>query len=90
MWRPGQEGLTGEYVERYFADVPATARIRSGWLLSDAARVFYPRLAVTPGTLVLAEAALADKALDPSLRRAVGDETDDLARALRVREAFCG
>jgi aminopeptidase N len=88
MWRPGQGRLTDEYVERYFAEAPATARIRSGWLLFDAARVFYPRLSVNPRTLGLAEAALADPALDPSLRRAVGDETDDLARAVRVREAF--
>ncbi len=88
MWRKGQEPLTGAYVDRYFAELPGTTRVRSGWLLADAARDFFPRLAVHPGTVARAEALLSDGDLDLSLRRALVDSADDLGRALRARERY--
>ena len=35
MWRVGQEDLTAPYVARYFDELPATAGVRSGWMLAD-------------------------------------------------------
>lgn len=90
MWRRGQEPVTDGYVERYFAELPRTAEVRAGWLLADAARDFFPTLAVDADTVARAEALLAVPELDPGLRRAVADCTDDLRRALRSRERFPG
>ena len=42
MWRGGQEELTEPYVDRYFADLPATVRVRSGWVLADTTEFFFP------------------------------------------------
>ncbi len=43
LWRGGQEDVTAPYVERYFADLPATVDVRSGWVLADATEYFFPR-----------------------------------------------
>ena len=88
LWRRGQEELTAPYVDRYFAELPGIATVHSGWVLADAAREFFPRLAVDPATLTGAERVLADDGLDLSLRRAVVDCADELRRAVRSREAF--
>jgi aminopeptidase N len=88
LWRRGQESVTAPYVDRYFAEVAATARIRHGWVLADAARGFFPVLAVAHGTVAKAERVVDDPELDPSLRRALVDCTDDLRRAVRVRATF--
>ena len=88
MWQRGQEHLTGPYVDRYFADLPRTVEVRAGWMLADAARDFFPRLAVDRQTVRRAEDLAADDSLDHSLRRAVVDSADDLARAVRARETF--
>lgn len=88
MWRTGQEPLTTDYLERYFHELPATAGVRSGWVLADAARDFFPRLAVDRHALELSAELLADEALDLSLRRAVADSTDELERCVRARERF--
>jgi aminopeptidase N len=88
MWRSGQEHLTAPYVDRYFAELPGTVKVRSGWLLADAARDFFPRLSVDAATVAKVQALLAEEGLDPSLRRALVDSADDLTRALRVRERF--
>ena len=42
FWRGGQQALTAAYVERYFADLPDTVKVRSGWVLADAAEHFFP------------------------------------------------
>jgi aminopeptidase N len=88
LWRRGQESVTASYVDRYFAEVGATAKIRHGWVLAEAARGFFPVLAVEEGTVAKAERVLDDPALDASLRRALVDCTDDLRRAVRVRATF--
>jgi len=88
MWHVGQEQLTAPYVARYFEEVAGTVDLRSGWLLADAARCFFPRLAIQQSTVDRAERVLADETLDRSLHRALVDETDNLSRDLRVRETF--
>ncbi|MFZ5846637.1 MAG: ERAP1-like C-terminal domain-containing protein, partial [Actinomycetota bacterium] len=88
MWQLGQESLTDGYVERYFQELPGTAGVRSGWVLADAARDFFPRLAVHRATLDRARVLLADEGLDLSLRRAVADSTDELERCVHARERF--
>ena len=88
LWQREQRELTAPYVDRYFEDLPATAEVRSGWVLADAARDFFPRLAVQQPTLDRARRLLATNDLDPGMRRAVVDSADDLERALRCREAY--
>ena len=88
LWQRGQERLTDAYVERYFAELPGTAAIRSGWVLADAARDFFPRLSVTAATVARAHTLLDDETLDAGLRRALVDCTDDLERGLTVRRTY--
>ena len=90
LWQRGQEDLTRAYVARYFEELPATADLRTGWVLADACRDFFPRLATDRGTLQRAHALLESQTLEASLRRAVVDCADDLERAVRVRERFPG
>ena len=88
MWRSGQERLLAEYVDRYFADLPGTVGVRSGWVLADAAEWFFPVTARTPETLARAEALIADESLDPSIRRRLVDEADQVSRMLAVQRAY--
>ncbi len=90
LWRRGQEELTAPYIDRYFAEVAGTAAVRSGWVLADAAREFFPRLSLEPATVAAAEQVLDDDDLDLSLRRALVDSTDELRRGLRARETYLG
>ena len=88
FWHRGQEHVTAPYVGRYFAEVGATAKVRSGYVLAEAAQVFFPRRSLARSTLEAAQSALADASLDHSLRRAIEDETDDLTLGLLARETF--
>ncbi len=88
MWRSGQETLTDEYVDRYFADLPATVGVRSGWVLADAALFFFPRTSVHQSTLDQARILIDDESLVAPVRRQLVDQADLLARELAVREAF--
>jgi len=88
MWRGGQEALTAPYVDRYFADLPDTVRVRSGWMLADAAQYFFPVTSLDEEALGRAQALVADPSLDLSLRRRLADEADQLERLLAVRRAF--
>ena len=88
MWRGGQEALTAPYVERYFAELPGTVQVRSGWVLADAAEAFFPTTSLTEETLARAHALAADAGVDPAIRRRLVDCADDLARKLAVRRAF--
>ena len=88
FWQPEQSELTEPYVARYFREVPATASIRSGWLAQSAALLSFPVFAVEPSTLALAERTLAGKDLSAGVRRSIVDCTDDLRRALAVRQRF--
>jgi len=88
FWRGGQEELTAGYVDRYFAELPGTVAVRSGWVLAEAAEHFFPRTSMTGETLARAEALIADGDLDLSLRRRLVDEADTLRRKLAVLEAY--
>ncbi|MFU8851869.1 aminopeptidase N [Micromonospora sp. SL1-18] len=87
FWQPEQAELTAGYVERYFADMPAAARLRTPWTANRVAWLAFPRYAVTQRTRELAAALLARDDLAPGLRREVTDRDDDLRRALVGRAA---
>ncbi|CAN5684835.1 aminopeptidase N [soil metagenome] len=88
LWRGGQEAVTAPYVERYFADLPKTAEVRSGWVLALSSESFFPRSSVTPQTLDRCRALLDSGVLEPAVARRVVDQQDALERALAVRAAF--
>lgn len=88
MWRAGQDDVTAPYVERYFAELPGTAEVRSGWVLALAAEQFFPTSSVTPETLALAERLRDSDDLPGPLRRRVADAVDDLARRLMILERY--
>jgi aminopeptidase N len=86
FWHPEQERLTAQYVSRYFAETPAMAARRPPGTARAAARFAFPRYAVSAGTVAAAESMLAREDVNPTLRRAVVDGTDELRRALAARE----
>jgi aminopeptidase N len=88
MWRHGQEHLTGPYVARYFADLPGTVAVRSGWVLADAAADFFPTRADESDVIARATELLGDVSLEPSLRRRLVDATDDARVRLAIRETY--
>ena len=88
LWRGGQDAVTAPYVDRYFADLPDTVRVRSGWMLADAAQYFFPVTSLEEETLDKAQALVADGSLDLSLRRRLADEAAGLERLLAVRRAY--
>ncbi|MEU8263589.1 aminopeptidase N [Micromonospora sp. NPDC048999] len=87
FWQPEQAELTAGYVERYFADMPAAARLRTPWVADRVAALAFPRYAVTQRTRDLAAELLARDDLTAGLRRRVVDLDDDLRRALVARTA---
>ncbi|MER7335605.1 MULTISPECIES: aminopeptidase N [unclassified Micromonospora] len=87
FWQPEQAELTAPYVERYFADMPAAAKLRTPWVADDVTVRAFPRYAVAQPTRELAAALLARDDLTPGLRRWVTDLDDDLRRALVARTA---
>ena len=87
LWR-GDPALTRPYVERYVADLPATADVRSGWVLAVAAEAFFPAGHVDTETVARVQTLLPDGVLEPAVRRRVVDQLDALERRLAVRAAF--
>lgn len=87
FWQPEQADLVHAYVERYWPDAVALAERRGPAIAEAAGRWAFPACAVTPETLALGESCLRDADLIPALRRKLADQLDDLARALRVRQA---
>ncbi|MEW2330437.1 aminopeptidase N [Micromonospora chersina] len=87
FWQPEQAELTAGYVERYFADMPAAARLRTPWTADRVATLAFPRYAVAQPTREMAAALLPRDDLTPGLRRRVVDLDDDLRRALVARTA---
>ncbi|MBQ1027896.1 aminopeptidase N [Micromonospora sp. C95] len=87
FWQPEQVELTSGYVDSYFADMPAAARLRTPWVADEVAKLAFPRHAVSQPTREAAAALLARDDLTPGLRRVVTDADDDLRRALVARTA---
>jgi aminopeptidase N len=88
FWQPAQATLTAPYVERYFAEIAATASLRSGWVVGRLAGLAYPSTAVSSATLQRTSQLLERADLAVAIRRAVTDQGDDLRRALTSRETF--
>ncbi|MEV6196429.1 aminopeptidase N [Streptomyces sp. NPDC051920] len=87
FWQPEQADLVREYVERYWPDAVAVAERRGPAMAEATGRWAFPAVAVAPETLALGESCLRDADPIPALRRKLADQLDDLARALRVRQA---
>ncbi|MFF9020775.1 aminopeptidase N [Streptomyces eurythermus] len=87
FWQPEQAELVRPYVPRFYADVAAVAARRGPAIATAAGRWCFPAHAVDTENLRLGEECLRADDLTPALRRALADRLDDLARALRVREA---
>ncbi|MGW7208028.1 aminopeptidase N [Streptomyces sp. NPDC054837] len=87
FWQPEQAELLQEYVPRYFEDAVALAARRGPAIADAAGRYAFPAHAVDADTLSHGERCLRNADPIPSLRRKLADQLDDLARALRVREA---
>ncbi|MGY0231545.1 aminopeptidase N [Longispora urticae] len=87
FWQPEQRELTNPYVERFFTELPAAAKLRGDQVLDILIRHLYPRYATEPATLALAEDLLTREDIPAPLRRKVVDLTDDLRRAVAARDA---
>ncbi|WCN00793.1 aminopeptidase N [Streptomyces sp. M92] len=87
FWQPEQADLVHDYVPRYYAEAVAVAARRGPAIADAAGRWAFPAHAIDPDTLRLGRECLADADPTPALRRKLTDQLDDLARALRVREA---
>jgi aminopeptidase N len=87
FWQPEQAELLQEYVPRYFEDAVALAARRGPAIADAAGRYAFPAHAVDADTLHHGERCLRNADPIPALRRKLADQLDDLARALRVREA---
>ncbi|MET8820105.1 aminopeptidase N [Streptomyces rochei] len=87
FWQPEQADLVHDYVPRYYAEAVAVAARRGPAIADAAGRWAFPAHAVDTDTLRLGRQCLDDAEPIPALRRKLTDQLDDLARALRVREA---
>ncbi|GAB2757132.1 aminopeptidase N [Nocardioides salsibiostraticola] len=88
LWQDGQESLTDQYVARYIQELPATAEVRSGWVLALTAESFFPRTAATAEAVAALETLLEPDVLVPAVARRVADQLDDLRRRCLVRATF--
>ncbi|MFD6326449.1 aminopeptidase N [Streptomyces sp. NPDC058442] len=87
FWQPEQADLVRPYVARYYKDAVALAARRGPAIAEAAGHWAFPAHAVDPETLRLGEKCLRKADPTPALRRKLVDQLDDLARALRVRQA---
>ncbi|MFJ8190276.1 aminopeptidase N [Streptomyces sp. NPDC096094] len=87
FWQPEQADLVRDYVPRYYAEAVAVAARRGPAIADAAGRWAFPVHAVDADNLRLGRECLSDAEPIPALRRKLADQLDDLARALRVREA---
>ena len=88
MWRGGHDAVTDEYVERYFTELPGTAKVHSGWVLGTSTDAFFPATADRPEILDRARRVMELPDLDRTIHRQLADSADDLRRRLAIREAF--
>ncbi|MEU4295016.1 aminopeptidase N [Kribbella sp. NPDC026596] len=90
FWHPSQVELTAPYVDRYFAEIAGTEKLRSGWVVASSAKLAFPRYAVEQRVVDRAADLVVDESVAAGIRRSVGDGVDDLKRALAVRSAYAG
>jgi aminopeptidase N len=86
FWQPRPADLTASYVDQYIAEVPAMAARRTAQVAERLARLAFPAYSVDPGTLAAMTRMRDDESLVPALRRALIDETDELARSVAARD----
>ncbi|WP_280698020.1 aminopeptidase N [Kitasatospora sp. GP82] len=84
FWQSGSERLQQEYIQRYFAELPAAGR-RGDMVARVLGGALFPAGRSEPQTVQVAERCLAGEELTPGLRRVLADQVDDLRRAVRVR-----
>ena len=87
LWQPEQAELLGDRPQRYFAAVVETAERRGPAVGRLLGREAFPAHDATAATLRAAEQCLAGTELTVALRRALGDQVDDLRRAVAARAA---
>ncbi|NEB75113.1 aminopeptidase N [Streptomyces sp. SID14478] len=87
FWQPEQTDLLRRYVPRYFTDARTLADRRGPAIAEAVGRYAFPAYTIDTDTLRLGEQTLTDGAPTPALRRKLADQLDDLARALKVRQA---
>ncbi|GAA1420854.1 aminopeptidase N [Streptomyces thermospinosisporus] len=87
FWQPEQADLVRPYVARYYEDAVRLAARRGPAIAVATGRWAFPVHEVDPDHLELGERCLREHDPVPALRRTLADQLDDLARALRVRQA---
>jgi aminopeptidase N len=87
FWQPEQTDLLHDYVPRYYQDAISLAARRGPAIADAAGHWAFPAHAVHPDHLSLGQTCLHNSDPIPALRRKLADQLDDLARALRVRQA---
>ena len=87
FWQPEQTDLVQDYVPRFYEDATAMAARRGPAMAEAAGRYAFPTYAIDAQSLTTGETHLTTGDLTPALRRKLVDQLDDVARALRVREA---
>jgi aminopeptidase N len=85
FWQPEQIELTRPYVQRYFTEMPAMAQRRTPQVYYSLVSFGFPAFVIEPATLDAGQALLARDDVNPVLRRAVVDGTDEIRRALAAR-----
>ncbi len=88
FWHGDRSDLLGPYVDRYFAELPGTTAVRSGWGLADAALFFYPITEMSAATVERTDVLLAATDLNRSLRRVLVDAGDELRCRLAARDRY--
>jgi aminopeptidase N len=88
FWHPNQLALTQPFVGRYFDEIEATAKLRSGFIVERLAAMAYPWPVVDDATVQQTKQLLARDGLHRQIRRAVMDAGDDLRRAVEARAKY--
>ncbi|MFE7114859.1 aminopeptidase N [Streptomyces sp. NPDC057654] len=86
FWQPEQLDLVQPYLTRYYPAATALATRRGTTLAVSAATHAFPHPLVTHENLRLGEECLTTTGPTPTLRRRLGDQLDDLKRALNIRD----
>jgi aminopeptidase N len=87
FWSADQRELLAPYAERFAADYPGYAAAQSAEMVQLFGRGLFPRTAVEPSTVEMAEQVLAAPDLPAAARRSVVDSRDQVLRGLRARGA---
>ncbi|TDO44378.1 aminopeptidase N [Kribbella sp. VKM Ac-2527] len=88
FFQPTQTELTAPYVDRFFAEIAGTEKIRSGWVVARCASLAFPVYDINDRVARLAADLVADESVAAGIRRSVGDAADDLTRTLKIRAAY--